>query len=130
MKSIIVLILVLFTMYSCNEKQNIRFKVVVNSQNQILLNNSPIDLLELEKQTEKFVRREKSNSIILLEAERSLKYKDYVVVKNSIEKEVKKLRERSAIEKFNKPYEELNRDQRLEILETYPRDIISESVYE
>ena len=125
---IIVLILIPFIIFSCQEKRESKFKIYITSTSEILLNNKSIDLNTLEEQIERYIRREKANSFIVLNAAETLKYRDYIELKGVLDKKIKHLREKLAIEMYNKEYEDLNEKQLKEIYNVYPGNIIHEGV--
>jgi biopolymer transport protein ExbD len=122
-------------------KRNI-FIVLVNAYDQLLVNEEPLKVEDLREKAVEFIDNNgdgscldckgsgKSNlsvnpnkAIISLQNDRGTSYEMYITVQNELAAAYRELRDRLSKEKFNRPYDELTKEEQREIKDVYPQNI-------
>lgn len=125
------------------KRRNI-FTVLINSNNQLLVQNEWGDIKNLRKDVKEFIANfndkedlpEKENKnieffgnypvskqVISLQNDRGTKYETYLKVQNEIVAAYDELREELSKKKFGKSFKDLNEDQQKAVSEIYPQRI-------
>jgi len=132
------------------------FEVNINRKNQLFVEGDVMDISELKEAAKKFIdnggaeanaKDAKGNSIycsycegerdpnssdnpikavISLQNDRGTSYETYIKVQNELVAAYSELRNRYALKRFGKPFDELSKDNQKKIKEAYPQ-IISEA---
>lgn len=102
------------------------FVIAFNDKGQIYANDRIVDLNELKMLLRDYIEEFKSESILLFNIDNisTSTYETYSDVSDAIYEQIHFLREKLAIEMFNKDLESLTKEQLLEIHHIYPQDII------
>ncbi|HMP28857.1 MAG TPA: biopolymer transporter ExbD [Saprospiraceae bacterium] len=109
--------------------------VLVNKDNQLLVRGNPVDIKELRKTAKDFIanpRKEEDkatdpqSAIISLKNDRGTKYNTYLNVYNELQAAYNELWNELALKKYNKAYEFVSQEQRVEIRKEIPF-VISEA---
>jgi biopolymer transport protein ExbD len=109
--------------------------VLVNKDNQLLVRGNPVDVLELRKTVKDFIanpRKEADkatdpqSAIISLKNDRGTKYNTYLNVYNELQAAYNELWNELALRKYNKEYEFVTQQQRVEVRKEIPF-VISEA---
>jgi len=115
-------------------KRNI-YEVLINANNQLLVENEPMDISQLREGAKAFIDNHGDNggdpnssenpdkAIISLQNDRGTSYKMYIQVQNELAAAYTELRDREASDKFNKPYTNLSKRQQEKIRKIYPQKI-------
>ncbi|WP_064967204.1 ExbD/TolR family protein [Tenacibaculum ovolyticum] len=101
------------------------FKVYIDSENHISINNKKISINELKKAIRDYQSKYESKSVIIFESSRATDYGFYIEVHNAIVGEIKYLRELLANRRFNTKLDSLSDKQLFEIKKVYPEKIIN-----
>jgi hypothetical protein len=92
------------------------FKVILNKNNEIIFQGEKVSNDNLKILVENYLRIEKSNSLIIIDTYRDVKYGDYVKFIESFKFVFSKLRNELSEQKFNKQFENLTESEK-EIIE-------------
>lgn len=107
-------------------------KVLVNSNNQLLVEGELTDISSLREKTVKFITNRGNNpdlsdnpqkAIISLKADRGTQYETYINIQNELKAAYREIRDEEAMKKFGRKYSELRDDQRDIIKKEYPQKI-------
>ena len=98
--------------------------VYLNSQNDVFVNDKKVTLIELKKQIIKYESKFKSESVIVLKAERETMYKEYIAVQNTLINAISSLRDKLANEKYNTAFDRLDKIKTKEIKAIYPLNVV------
>lgn len=110
-------------------------KILVNSNNLLLVDGEITDIKELKRKTKEFIDNPASDptlaetpqkAVISLKNDRGTSYNTYIQVHNELKAAYNELRNSMAMSKFGKPFEKLNENQSKEIQDYY-RQVISEA---
>ncbi|MGK0406530.1 MAG: biopolymer transport protein ExbD [Roseivirga sp.] len=124
------------------KKKNI-FTVLVNSSNQLLVEDDYMDLRDLRSATKRFLNNNGDRSctycqgslkspasadnplkaIVSLQNDRGTSYKMYIAVQNELAAAYNELREELAQRRYGKPFDELGDLEQKEIKDSYPQKI-------
>lgn len=124
------------------KKKNI-FTVLVNSNDQLLVEDEYMDIENLREATKRFLNNNGDGScdycrgslqdpsssdnpgkaIVSLQNDRSTSYKTYIAVQNELAAAYNELRDELAERQYGVPYDELNEKQKEEIKDAYPQKI-------
>lgn len=120
------------------------FVVLVNSNDQLLVENEPMDISRLKEEAKEFIenpaRREDlpqmevkdipffgsyevSKQVISLQNDRGTSYGMYIQVQNELAAAYRELRDDLSMRKFGKKYEDLDEDKAKAIKKIYPQRI-------
>jgi len=120
------------------------FVVLLNSNNQLLVENQYMDIKELKRATKEFIENpfnkenlsEKkdqqidffglypvSKGIISLQNDRNTQYQAYLSVQNELQAAYNELRDELSKRKFGKAYADLDEEQQKAVREVYPQRI-------
>jgi biopolymer transport protein ExbD len=120
------------------------FEVLINSQNQLLVENKPMELSELKDAAKEFIENpldeatlpEKldkevpffgiypvSKGVVSLQNDRGTQYQMYLSVQNELQVAYTELRNDLSRRKFGKPFDKLDEDQQGAIRDIYPQRI-------
>lgn len=120
------------------------FVVLLNSNNQLLVENQYMDIKELKRATKEFIENpfnkenlsEKKNQqidffglypvskgIISLQNDRNTQYQAYLSVQNELQAAYNELRDELSKRKFGKAYADLDEEQQKAVREVYPQRI-------
>ena len=94
--------------------------IYLNEKSDIFVYEKKVSIHQLKKRIRQYELKNKSESIIIIKAERETLYKSYVDVQDAIVTTIKSLREEAAIERFNKKLDELTKEQLAEIKNDFP----------
>lgn len=112
-----------------NEQQDflesITLTIYLNENNEVFIDDKKEEIENINKFISDFVYNNKSKAVIALRFEKETMYKLYIDVQNVIIKEIGQLRNKVAIEKFAKNFQNLTEKQRDSIKATYPIKIIN-----
>lgn len=106
--------------------------VLVNSRDQLLVNDKLTDVSQLREMTKEFItnphnRKDLAESpkdaIVSLRADRGTSYDMYIQVQNELKGAYNDLRDQEALNRFGKKYNELPSNQRRVIRAIYPQRI-------
>jgi len=100
-------------------------KIEINSEEQLLVNKEKSTLKELQKKVKNYLLKNTSESVIVFNADRMVAYKVFIDVQNEIIAAFDAVRDQSAKEKFNLPFDEVTQKQQKEIKKKYPLKIKS-----
>ena len=128
-------------------KRNI-LVVLINSNNQLMVQGEPLDVIELKDRAKEFIlneARESSlpeilpvdieidgktetyevtkNHVISLQNDRGTEYQKYLEVQNELVAAYNEIREEFSKKRFGKSYSELTEDQQLAVQDLYPQKI-------
>ncbi len=107
-------------------------KVLVNSNNQLLVEGELTDISSLREKTVKFITNKGADknlsdnpqkAIISLKADRGTQYETYINIQNELKAAYREIRDEEAMKKFGRKYNELRDDQRDIIKKEYPQKI-------
>jgi len=120
------------------------FVVLINANNQLLVEGEPMHIRELREAAKNFIKNptdadnlpEKkmteipffgnypvSKGIVSLQNDRGTKYKTYIAVQNELVAAYNELRDELSMQKFGKPYGDLEKDKKNAIRKIYPQRI-------
>jgi biopolymer transport protein ExbD len=121
------------------------FEVLINANNQLLVESSPMALRDLKDAAKEFIANPmnlatlpevvmadipeigtiatRPKAVISVQSDRDTQYQTYLLVQNELVKAYNELRDELARETFNSPYAELNADRQSAIKEVYPLKI-------
>ncbi len=108
------------------------FIVLLNQNNQLLVEEKPMDMDDLKDATIEFITNNGKNStlsdepgkaIVSLRNHRLTSYDTYVAVQDQLTAAYNQIRNSISNQRFGKPFEDLNRDQAKEIRKDYPMNI-------
>ena len=120
------------------------FTVLINSNNQLLVQNEWGDIKQLKKKVKEFIVNAKddpnmpekeyknvtffgnypvSKQIVSLQNDRGTKYEMYLKVQNEVVAAYNEVRNELSLKKFGKKYDDLNEEQAKAISEIYPQRI-------
>lgn len=111
------------------------FKVLVNGENELLVENLPADVYNLRERAKEFISNPNGlrtlpsspkNAIISLQNDRSTSYETYLGVYNELKAAYRELREEEALKSFGRSFEELEKDKQKTIKDKIPL-VISEA---
>jgi biopolymer transport protein ExbD len=98
--------------------------IFIDGNNKIHLNSAIVSPDQVQGFLKKFIKTEQANHCIELTAERGVNYSLYVDLQNSLLKIYNSLREEEAHNQFDRPYEELTKEEQNTVNEVYPVRII------
>lgn len=110
------------------KKRNV-LEVNINSADQLLVEGKYMDITELQEMTEKFLTNNGKDpnlsenpqkAIVSLKNDPRCSYDIYIQVQNEIKSAYRVVRDEAALEKFDRVFEELEKDERSQIREIYP----------
>lgn len=101
-----------------------RINVFINKDNNYFINNDKVNIKELKIILNKLLLENKPDYIIAVSSNREVNYKYYKIVQEAIIETIKKLREKMSKEKFDIPYNELEKKKKLQIDNMYPMKFI------
>ncbi len=120
------------------------FVVLINSNNKLLVEGSPLDISQLRDKAKEFIANpsdldnlpakkdvevdffgsyEVSKQVISLQNDRGTSYKMYIKVQNELAAAYNELRDELSLQKFGKPYSELSKDKRKAVKRIFPQRI-------
>ena len=120
------------------------FRVLLNSQNQLLVGGELMDISELKEAAKEFIENperkdnlpgfkekevpllgvvEISKGVISLQSDRQTEYQAYLMVQNELAAAYNELRQSLAQKQFGKDYADLEDDERKAVREVYPQRI-------
>ena len=105
------------------------FKIILNKNNEIIFQGEKVSNDNLKVLVENYLRIAKSNSLIIIDTYRDVKYGDYVKFNKSFEFVFSKLRNELSEQKFNKQFENLTESEK-KIIETAYSFEIKENIPE
>ncbi len=100
------------------------FKIHLNGENQILVNNEIVTVQILKESLRNYEKSYKSKSVIIFKVKRNALYKNYIEIQSVITDEIEDLRRELSFEKHNVDLDKLDKVQLAEIKNIYPRKII------
>lgn len=107
-------------------------KVLVNSNNQLLVEGELTDISSLREKTVKFINNNGTDpnlsdnpqkAVISLKADRGTQYETYINIQNELKAAYREIRDEEAMKRFGRKYSELRDDQRDIIKKEYPQKI-------
>lgn len=107
-------------------------KVLVNSNNQLLVEGELTDISSLREKTVKFITNNgvdpnlsdnPQKAVISLKADRGTQYETYINIQNELKAAYREIRDEEAMKRFGRKYSELRDDQRDIIKKEYPQKI-------
>lgn len=107
-------------------------KVLVNSNNQLLVEGELTDISSLREKTVRFITNNgrdanlsenPQKAVISLKADRGTQYETYINIQNELKAAYREIRDDEAMKKFGRKYSELRDDQRDIIKKEYPQKI-------
>ena len=120
------------------------FRVLLNSQNQLLVGGEPMDISDLKDAAKEFIENpehkddlpdfkekeipllgvvEVSKGVVSLQSDRQTEYQAYLMVQNELAAAYNELRQALARKEFGKDYVDLEGDERKAVREVYPQRI-------
>lgn len=108
------------------------YVVLVNSNNQLLVEGTPMDISQLKNGTKDFIDNNGLNpelsdnpekAIISLQNDRGTSYKTYIQVQNELTAAYNELRNSAALSEFGAKYYDLSKSQQRTIRKKYPQKI-------
>lgn len=116
------------------QKERNVLEVLINSQNQLLVENNWMNMDDLCETTKKFITNEGKDpnssenpiaAVVSLKNDRGTSYDAYVMVQNELKRAYNEVRDEYSRSKFGVPYSELIEDskQYKEVKEKYPQKI-------
>jgi len=99
------------------------FKIILDKNNEIIFKGEKVSNDSFKTLVENYLRTEKTNSLIIIDTCRDIKYEDYVKLQKLLEVVFNKLRNELSKQKFNKPYEKLLDNEKLLIDKEYSFEI-------
>ncbi|MDG1189536.1 MAG: biopolymer transporter ExbD, partial [Flavobacteriales bacterium] len=108
------------------------YVVLINSNNQLLVENEFIDISQLRAGAKAFINNngrdaESSDNpqkaIISLQNDRGTSYETYIQVQNELAAAYRELRDASSMKKFGMMYSDLSKRQQKEVRKEYPQKI-------
>jgi len=99
------------------------FKVILNKNNEIVFNGEKVSNDNLDILVENYLRNERTNSLIIIDTYRDVKYGDYVKFIESFEFVFSKLRNELSKVKFHKLFENLTENEKEIIDKEYSFEI-------
>jgi biopolymer transport protein ExbD len=121
------------------------FEVLINANNQLLVEGSPMELRELKDAAKEFIANPMNletmpevviveipeigtiattpKAVISLQNDRGTEYQTYLSVQNELQRAYNELRDELAQRTFNKSYDELEVERQKAIREVYPQKI-------
>ncbi len=102
------------------------FKIYLNKENKIFVNNTEIKLKSLKSKIVKYYKNNESKSVISIKTDKETIYSDYVTVQNEIQFAINLVRDNLSNKKFGKKYADLTNEEQKLINEQYPKSIIDE----
>ncbi|SKB64936.1 Biopolymer transport protein ExbD/TolR [Maribacter arcticus] len=113
---------------SIGDNENIDLKnalrIEIDGNDLVYVDNKKVNEAGLKKKVRSYEEKNKSESIILLKADRETKYGTYIKVQNAIVYEIQNLRENFSKNKYNKNLDELSDQQLSEISKMYPQNLV------
>ena len=125
------------------------FKVLINSENQILCQGDFVTLAQLKERAKEFIenpnnsellpekemvdipffgeRMVTKNHIISLQCDRTTSYQTYIDVQNELAAAYNELRDVESIKQFNRPYKALEDEDQIKALQDLYKQVISEA---
>ncbi|MGL4411568.1 MAG: ExbD/TolR family protein [Bacteroidales bacterium] len=119
--------------------------VLINSNNQLMVNGQPLDVLQLKEKTKEFIDNSNDdptlperfvvdvpffgatmvtkNHVISLQNDRGTEYQAYIRVQNELIAAINELRNNISNKKFGKVFEELNDEEKKAVQTIYPQKI-------
>ncbi|MFT6850179.1 MAG: biopolymer transport protein ExbD [Sphingobacteriales bacterium] len=107
-------------------------KVLVNSNNQLLVEGQLMEVKDLRNTTKEFLTNPSNDpelpasttkAVISLKNDRGTSYNTYISVQNELKAAYREVRDESSTKLFGKPYEDLDKDKQKEIREIHPQKI-------
>jgi len=102
------------------------FKIYLNKENKIFVNNTEIQLKSLKSKLVKYYKDNESESVISIKTDKETMYSDYITVQNEIQSAINLVRDNLSNKKFGKKYADLTDEEQKSIKEKYPKSIIDE----
>ncbi|WGH76402.1 biopolymer transporter ExbD [Tenacibaculum tangerinum] len=102
------------------------FRIYLNKENKIFINNTEIPLKSLKSKIVKYYKDNESKSVILIKTDEETMYSEYITVQNEIQSALNLVRDNSSNKKFGKKYADLTDKEQKLINEHYPKSIIDE----
>ena len=108
------------------------YVVLINSNNQLLVENEFMDITQLRAGAKAFINNNGRNpessdnpqkAIISLQNDRGTSYETYIQVQNELAAAYRELRDAKAMQRFGMMYADLNKTQQKEIRKEYPQKI-------
>jgi biopolymer transport protein ExbD len=120
------------------------FVVLVNKDNRLLVEGEPMNVKNLREKTKEFIANPKnlenlpekkeeeipffgtysvSKQVISLQNDRSTSYGMYIAVQNELVAAYNELRDELSMQKFNKKFDELNKEESQAVKDIYPQRI-------
>ena len=106
------------------------YVVLINSNNQLLVENEFMDITQLRAGAKAFINNNGRNpessdnpqkAIISLQNDRGTSYETYIQVQNELAAAYRELRDAKAMQRFGMMYADLNKTQQKEIRKEYPQ---------
>ncbi len=127
------------------KKRNV-LRVLINTSNQVLCQEEPIDKKELKKKVKEFIENKNDeddmpqkvmlndvpflgnimttkNHVVSLQSDRGTQYDVYIAVQNEIVAAYNELRDEFSLAHFHKPYADLDDDHQKSVRAVYPQKI-------
>lgn len=116
------------------QKEKNVLEVLINSQNQLLVENNWMNMDDLCEATKKFITNENKDplssespelAIVSLKNDRGTSYDAYIMVQNELKRAYNEVRDEYSMREFGKPYSELldNSKEQKQVKEKYPQKI-------
>jgi biopolymer transport protein ExbD len=110
------------------DNENIDLKnaliIEIDRNNLVYVGNKKVNVAVLKKKVRSYEKKNKSESIIVLKADRESKYGTYIKVQNAIVYEIQSLKENFSKNKYNKSLDELTDQQLSKISKMYPQNLV------
>ena len=99
------------------------FKILINAQNQLLVEDMPTSLETLKERTKRFIMQEADNvneAVVSIKSDRGTSYETYIEVYDQLNAAYKELWEEEALNTFNKSFGRLSEEEQVEIKTRIP----------
>ena len=116
-------------------KERNLLEILINRNDQLMIEEHPAKFTEIKTEVIKHVTNfgkdpnyadKPKDAVVNITHDRGTSYKVYITVYNEIIKAYNEIRNKAAISKYGKPFDELTKDQQKEIKNMYPQ-IIAEA---
>ncbi len=113
------------------KKKNV-LEVLVNSNNQLLVEEKLMRIEQLREMTKKFITNNGKDpdlsdnplkAVVSLKNDRATNYKTYIQVQNELKAAYREVREEYARNKYGRTFDQLGNDKQNEIVEMFPQKI-------
>lgn len=100
-------------------------RITLTAEGEILVDSSDVISKELKALVKNFILRQESNGVIQFQPEAGTSYDLYIETENQVKGIYHQIREDKARQVYKKPFESLNDEQKIQIMDQYPLNIQS-----